>query len=513
MESPAGISIRRIWVPVATAALSFMLACGGGSSTVSETGPAPPPAPPPQVALSQLSTDKFANPDSQHATEVEPGMFASGSTIVSAFQVGRRFNGGASDIGFATSTDGGTSWTQGLLPGVTQYEGGGPYLAASDASVIFDQAHNVWMIASLPIATGTDVVAVSRSSDAQTWGAPIIVSATPDSDKPWITCDNASGSPFFGHCYIEWDDPSKPANGLIWMSTSNDGGLTWSPAVNTASLSTGLGGQPIVGTGGIVIVPIENADGTEMLSFTSTDGGATWNVPVTISTITDHVVAGGLRTSSLPSAAVDNAGRVYVVWQDCRFRTGCSSNDIVMSTSSDGSNWTAPVGIPIDAVTSTVDHFIPALAIDPATGDTTAHLALVYYFYPAATCTSATCQLNVGFVSSQDGGNTWSAPTTLAGPMTLSWLPNTSSGSMVADYVAVVYSNAHAYGVFAVAQTNVGTVFNQAIFTNTNALPQSSGQSGRSVMKAESAVARKSDHKPRKFYDLDHEHPIPRRRK
>src|SRR5208283_5052392 len=53
-------------------------------------------------------------------------------------------------------------------------------------------------------------------------------------------------------------------------------------------------------------------------------------------------------------------------WQDCRFRTGCSSNDIVLSTSSDGSNWTAPVGVPIDPVTSTVDHFIPALAIDPA---------------------------------------------------------------------------------------------------------------------------------------------------
>jgi hypothetical protein len=440
-------------------------------------------------------------------------MFASGSTIVTAFQVGRRFNGGASDIGFATSTNGGASWTQGLLPGITLYQGGGPYVAASDATVVFDQAHGVWIIASLAIATGTDIVVVNRSSDAQNWLAPIMVSATPDADKPWIMCDNVSTSPFFGHCYIEWDDPSKPANGLIWMSTSTDGGLTWSPAVNTASLSTGLGGQPIVGAGGMVIVPIENADGTQMLSFTSSDGGTTWNAPVTISMITDHVVAGGLRTSSLPSAAVDNTGRLYVVWQDCRFRAGCTSNDIVMSTSSDGSNWTAPVGIPIDTITSGVDHFIPALAIDPATGGATAHLTLVYYFYPNTTCTAATCQLNVGVISSQDGGNTWSAPTTLAGPMTPTWLPNTSSGLMVADYVAVAYSNAHAYGVFAVAQANFGGVFNQAIFTTANALPQSSGQSSRRVMNAESAVARNSDHKPRKFYDLDHEHPIPRRKK
>ncbi len=97
--------------------------------------------------------------------------------------------------------------------------------------------------------------------------------------------------------------------------------------------------------------------------------------------------------------------------------------------------------------------------------------------------------------------------------MTLSWLPNTSSGLMVADYIAVAYSNTHAYGTFAVAQASMGTVFNQAIFTTSNALPQSSSQSTRSVMKAESAVARKSDHKPRKFYDLDHEHPISRRKK
>ena len=121
-----------------------------------------------------------------------------------------------------------------------------------------------------------------------------------------------------------------------------------------------------------------------------------WSSTVMISTITDHIVAGNLRTSSLPSAAVDASGRVYVVWQDCRFRMNCSSNDIVMSTSSDGSNWTAPAGIPIDAVTSTVDHFIPALAADPATSGGSAHLALTYNFYPQTACTSATCQLEVG---------------------------------------------------------------------------------------------------------------------
>src|SRR5436190_16120741 len=72
------------------------------------------------VALNKISADPFQNTTSQHATEVEPDTFASGSTVVSTFQVGRFFNGGSTDIGFATSTDGGLTWgTPGFLPGLT----------------------------------------------------------------------------------------------------------------------------------------------------------------------------------------------------------------------------------------------------------------------------------------------------------------------------------------------------------------------------------------------------------
>ena len=80
-----------------------------------------------QVTLQQISADPFTNPPTsntlydQHKTEVEPDTFAFGSTLVSTFQVGRVFNGGASDIGFATSTDGGSTFTDGLLPGTTSF--------------------------------------------------------------------------------------------------------------------------------------------------------------------------------------------------------------------------------------------------------------------------------------------------------------------------------------------------------------------------------------------------------
>src|SRR5256714_1580679 len=92
--------------------------------------------------LVQISSDPFHNKISQHKTEVEPDTFAFGDTVVSAFQVGRVFNGGAADIGFATSNDGGKTFINGFLPGITTVSPHpGPYIRASDASVAFDARH------------------------------------------------------------------------------------------------------------------------------------------------------------------------------------------------------------------------------------------------------------------------------------------------------------------------------------------------------------------------------------
>jgi hypothetical protein len=93
------------------------------------------------TTLQLLSTDPFANSTSQHATEVEPDTFAFGSTLVSGFQVGRFFDGGSSDIGFATSTNGGNSWKSGFLPATANSTPKGPYARASDASVAYDARH------------------------------------------------------------------------------------------------------------------------------------------------------------------------------------------------------------------------------------------------------------------------------------------------------------------------------------------------------------------------------------
>lgn len=431
--------------------------CGSGSNPINP--PSPPPA---TVSLIKLSTDTFTNSTSQHSTEVEPASFAFGSTIVAAFQVGRIHSGGSSDIGFAISTDAGVSWQNGFLPGLTAFApGGGTSSAVSDPSVVYDAAHAIWLISSLTIASnGAAQVVVSSSPDGMNWSTPVPVSQVSDADKNWITCDITNTSPFYGHCYVEWDDVSQ--GGRIWMSTSTDGGESWAAAINTSGLATGLGGQPLVQPNGNVIVPYL---GNAIESFSSSDGGTTWSLPVQIASAAIHVVAGGLRTDPLPSAQIDAAGNVYVIWQDCSFRTNCASNDLVMSTSADGTNWSAKARIPIDAATSSADHFIPGLGIDAATSGSSAHLGLTYYYYPQANCTATTCSLYVGFISSRDGGSTWSAATPIAGPMMLSWLPSTFSGQMVGDYIATSFAGGKAYGIFAMAKANSGATFDEAIYT------------------------------------------------
>jgi hypothetical protein len=465
------------------------------------------PAAQSQVKLQQLSSDTFNNGGSEHATEVGPDSFSFGSTIVTAFQVGRNFSSGSTDVGFSTSSDGGNTWHNGYLPGITQFYQGGQYLAVTDPSVVFDAMHGVWMITSLGVGLFSNDVLVSLSNDGITWGNPVVVdSSSLFADKPWITCDNNNKQYYYhyGHCYVSWDDAGQADE--MRMSTSADGGQKWSSAY-TLPTGFGLGGQPVVGTKGIATVPFL---GSGMQFFYSTNGGKTWGNVGKISSVTTHQVSGGLRvTGGLPSAAVDGTNKVYVVWQDCRFRSNCSSNDIVMSTSSDGQKWSAVTRIPIDATDSTVDHFIPGLAVDPSTSGKSAHLALTYYYYPVANCTPKTCNLSVGYVSSQDGGQTWTTSQELTGGMKVTWLPTTLLGYMVGDYISTSYVQGKAYGVFAVA-TKPGSKYHQAMFAPVGGLMESENGPFFSSAGDYPVPNAKSDHGSRPYWDSDGR--LPKRR-
>ena len=160
-----------------------------------------------------------------------------------------------------------------------------------------------------------------------------------------------------------------------------------------------------------------------------------------------------MRTFSLPSAEVAGDGTVYVAWQDCRFRSGCPANDIVYSSSLDGLTWSAVTRIPIDPTNSNIDHFLPGIAVDKSTSGNTTHLAVGYYYFPVSNCTNATCELTFGFVSSIDGGATWTTGRAVTGPMRVTWIANTNQGRMVGDYTSTSFTgDGKAHTVFSWAK-------------------------------------------------------------
>jgi len=404
------------------------------------------------VSIKVVSRDPYTNTDAFHGTEVEPDTYSFGTTIVSIFQVGRYSDGGADNVGYATSTNSGSTWTKGYLPSLTTFSNPpGVYKRATDPAIAYDPKHNVWMALTLDsqasFGFNGDAVSVNRSTDGGlTFGAPVTVTTTGISlDSTWMSCDANASSPFYGNCYVEFDDFG--AGATLKMMRSTDGGLTWTNS--TVPSSTVIGGKPLSLPNGTVVVPIDTNPISAVKSFVSTDGGVSYTGPFSISSLTWHSVNGSMRSLPIPSAEVDASGKVYVAWHDCRFRSGCSSNDIVMSSSSNGTTWSAVTRIPIDDVNSGMDHFIPGLGVDPAA---TGHLGLVYYFYPVANCSETTCKPTVGFISSTNGGSTWGTALQLFGPMRNTGLPLTTQGYMFGDYNSVSYINGLAYTVFAVAK-------------------------------------------------------------
>jgi hypothetical protein len=439
-----------------TALLALVTVTSLMTAPAAAASPAAARSAPSLTALTQVSSDPFTNSGSYHATEVEPDTDAVGSTIVGAFQAGRSFNGGSSDIGWVTSHDAGRHWSRGFLPDTVS--SGGPYARISDPAVAYDRKYRTWLISGLTVSAatvGTGVV-VNRSADALHWSTPVrvyAVAANGFADKDWITCDNTPSSPHYGNCYAEFDLAS--AGDLLEMSVSVNGGRTWRAPKPTADKANGLGGQPLVQPDGRVVVPYFGFSGF-IGSFVSANGGASWSAHHLVSAIHMAPDGGGIRNEPLPSAREDASGKVYVVWDDCRFRAGCRSNDIVLSTSRNGTAWTPVVRIPIGSVAGAADHMIPGIGVQPGTSGSRARIAIYYYYYPDNACDLKTCRLDVGYVSSVNGGRTWSAPIQVGGPTLLGRIVPTSIGRMVGDYIGTAIASGRAFALVAVGLPAAG---------------------------------------------------------
>ncbi len=365
-------------------------------------------------SLQQASKGGVANHSGTrifNVTQLETDTFSWGSTVVATFQSGRSAKGsGAAAIGWATSTDDGGTWSHGLLPGLTASSPtpNASYPLVVNQSVAYDARHQQWLVPSVTyVPSGASfhekALMVNTSANGKKWNVAATAVST-NVDKAWGVCDNTSASPYYGRCYVAYSQIDS--GDALAVVTSDDGGTSWSAPVQVKDIvggnATGYNVYPVVRPDGTVVIvgtDVSNGrNGSALISFASTDGGATWSAPAAFATVQVRTVP-GIRALTKPTADVDGDGRVTVAWADCRFQPACAANDLVTASSTDGVTWSAPTQVPLSGAVA--DKFDPGLAIAPDTAGATAQLSLVYY--TSTDCAPSTC-LDAQYATSYDGG-------------------------------------------------------------------------------------------------------------
>lgn len=400
----------------------------------------------------RLGRDPYTTVDAQHETHAEPDSFTFGRTTVATYQVGRRFNGAATNVGWAVTTDDGRTWRSGLLPGLTvASRPPGPNARASDPVAAYDAAHATWLISTLALDGAVTRLTVNRSENGASWsGALVAQEERADDgisyDKNWLACDNTPSSRFYGRCYLVYTHSAD--RDMLAVTTSNDGGLTWSAPVDIGARG-GVGVFPAIRPNGdVTVVYLWQLGDFAIAASRSVDGGASWAPPTRIAAVSAGCRVPDFRAFPLPSADVAPDGRVWATWHDCA-APGASDNAVFVATSADGVAWSAPT-----AVTRGRNAVLPAIGIEPETG----RVAVTYM-------RSRATGIDVELTESPGAPGGFGVPRRLsARSMPLRWMPNTTSGRMLGDYISVHYSTGRPLVAWVLANEPVGGRFRQAVY-------------------------------------------------
>ena len=319
--------------------------------------------------------------------------------------------------GFATSSDGGKTWSNGFIP-----PSAGAAETFGDPSVGVDR-HGVFYFANLAAnAAGHGTIQVNRSSDGgKSWGAGVVVQVDDASDKEWLAVgpDPADGSR--DNVYVTWTSFQTAACELRF-GRSTDGGATFTaktifvPSADpdpTHPQNCLQFSNPVVDeiTGSLYVpfLHFSNADQDFIQMLISDDAGetfhfATFNAPgapdPTVLPVTQPgeltscgtgnlrltvhgAASGGAGEFGLPRyinasrmvlqpALAARNGTLYLVWNNSTspfYGDPAGGSNVLFVRSDDGGDsWTSPITVnPV--VAGDKHHVLPALAIDKDPND------------------------------------------------------------------------------------------------------------------------------------------------
>jgi hypothetical protein len=276
-------------------------------------------------------------------------------------------------LGVYTSSDGGLTWTNGLIPTTGNLTG---FLEASDPAVSFSQNEILYYSGvAFNVQRGNPVegtIFVSKSTDGGS-SFPLTTIVTAGStkiggifnDKPYLAVDETTG-PFAGRVYVSWTRFASAQTSDIMVAYSNNGGSSFSFSIHPVSSSLlNQGSVPVVGPDGTLYVVWNDLLNFQIMVAKSVDGGVSFSSPVVVSSIVplpqppNFLANSFFRVNSNPTAAADDTNRnLYVAWAD--HRSGYAN--ILSSRSLDaGVTWSKPIRVNDD--TTTNDHFFPWMTV------------------------------------------------------------------------------------------------------------------------------------------------------
>ena len=344
-----------------------------------------------------------SNPATLTRVQVEPGIASNPADplkLVAAFADAQ--NGPVFDFapGVARSVDGGITWAAPaggpVVPNPPGFIWGNrtlpTHLAAGDSAVAWGLGNTVY-VSTLgyhnnenppngDCATGG--LYVYRSDDAgDTWTLPangpaIANTQTIFRDKEYIAADANPLSPFAGNVYMAWDDDvysgcpqffgQNFVTRTVSLSVSTDGAATWSVPITLASGCLVAPVPVVAANGDVYVVWYDCNAGVRMLVRKSSNGGFSFGPTVAaaagLTPPPNPLIGSSFRViAAFPSIATDptNADNVYVTWSS---NNGPSQTDVFVSRSLNaGTSWGLPVRVNDDALGNPRDQFFPWMAV------------------------------------------------------------------------------------------------------------------------------------------------------
>jgi len=289
----------------------------------------------------------------------------------------------------AVTLDGNESWSDPNILAAHSSDNDhimGPVFAKTTTS-------DLWIVYSQyrPVGAGTGVgMRIVRSSDGgATFGEPVVI----DDGSPGGVYDLTPSALSYGNticaAWYEYD------SGGVRFNRSVDAGDTWLPAdvhVNDAYPNE-VYSQPVLAHDpalGLLYLVWASRTGIVWIS-SSTDHGDSWSAPQRVSDL-------GAASATTPSACIDDAGVLYVIWSD--YRSG-EDTDVYFARSVDqGSTWTEPA-IKIHDEVIWGNQYEPHLDLAP---DGVLHAAFIHNI-------PWQMDVNLFYTRSTDGGLSWDMPT------------------------------------------------------------------------------------------------------